>query len=151
MPFGLCTTPQLFTILTHAITHFCHQRGICIILYFDDTIMAHSHTKISEYQDFVMALMHHLGFLINLEKSDLSPAQCFTFLGLCWDTTCLSVAFMEEKVTKIQSLGIVSLGDKAEPPCRKIQHFLGRTNFAASMVLCARLNLLHSSLFVCSS
>lgn len=42
MPFCLCLAPNLFTMLTHAITQFCWQQGICIISYLDDTIMARS-------------------------------------------------------------------------------------------------------------
>lgn len=98
MPFGLCSSPRLFTILTRVITHFCRAHGIRIIFYLDDTIiMARSRTVVIQHQDFVMQLLKRLGSLINLEKSDLAPSQSFCFLGLLWDTRSLSVSLTEEK------------------------------------------------------
>jgi hypothetical protein len=44
--------------------------------------MARSRRDLLYQRDFVMALLRNLGFLINLEKSDLHPKKQFTFLGL---------------------------------------------------------------------
>lgn len=87
MPFGLCSVPRTFTKLTRPITLFCRCLGVCVIFYLDDSIiMAHSRQTLIHHRKLVLSLLRRLGFLINLKKSDLHPAQEFTFLGLHWDT-----------------------------------------------------------------
>jgi hypothetical protein len=140
MPFGLCSAPRIFTKLTQAITRYCRQMGIRIIFYLDDTlIMARSRRDILYQRDFVMALLRNLGFLINLEKSDLHPKKQFTFLGLEWDTDCPSVALTTEKVNRIQ-LFAHRLLQRPHSSCLDLQRFLGQTNFASFAVPRARLN-----------
>lgn len=75
-------------MLNCPITAFCQQLGIWIIFYLDDSfIIARSRQVALQHQDFVLSLLAHLGFLVNLEKSNLAPSQHFIFLGLCWIPT----------------------------------------------------------------
>lgn len=127
-------------MLTCAITHFCRQRGIRIIFYLDDTIiMTLSKALALQNRDFVMTLLRDLGFFINLRKSDLAPSRYFCFLGLNWDTSIPSVSLTDEKLEKLSGSARCLL-HKSVTHCRKIQQFLGRTNFAAFAVPRARLN-----------
>ena len=45
-------------------------------------------------------LLQHLGFVINLRKSVLTPSQQIEFLGLTIDTYTMTVALTEEKMEK---------------------------------------------------
>lgn len=129
MPFGLVSAPRTFTKLMRPITCFCCHLGICIIFYLDDTIvMARSREVVLQHRDLVLALFERLGLQVNLSKSDLAPAQRFTFLGLCWDTSAASVTLPEEKVLQRQA-SVTRLLDKGEGSCLSLQKFLGCTNF----------------------
>lgn len=140
MSFGLSSAPRLFTKLMRVISWYCHQKGICIIFYLDDTvILARSRTQAIEHRNAVMSLLRKLGFLINLEKSDLAPTRQFTFLGLLWDSVMHSVTLTEEKCSKLHC-GAQRLLRSHSVTCRTVQKFLGLTNFAAFAVPRARLH-----------
>lgn len=103
MPFGLSSSPLTFTKLTRPITLFCRRLGVRVIFYLDDSIiMARSWQTLIHHRDLVLSLLRHLGFLINLEKSDLHRAQEFTFLGLHWNTQEARMSLPEDKVLKLQ-------------------------------------------------
>lgn len=104
MPFGLSLASRLSTKLIRAITTFCHKRGIRLIFYLDDTIiMGHSHAQVLAHRDFVMDLLRKLGFMINIEKSDLAPVKQFMFLRLLWDSSSHSVTLAEDKKVTLRS------------------------------------------------
>lgn len=134
MPFGLSSTPQVFTKLTGPITAFCHQLGIRIIFYLDNSIiMARLHDIALHHSNSVLSLLAHLDILVNLEKSNLAPAQCFTLLGLLWDSHCGKVALTTGKVARLQSSAKFLL---VQPHCSvwTLQKFLGHINFATFAV-----------------
>lgn len=109
---------------------FYGRLGIRIIFYLDDTfIMARSRETVLHQRDFVMSLLSHLEFIISVNKSYLSPAQCFTFLAVKWDTLALSIALPDDKIDKLQSstLALITSGNTY---CCEIQCFLGHTNFS---------------------
>lgn len=67
------------------------------IFYLDDTIiLAQSHEVALEHCDHMVKLLGQLGFILNQEKSDFSPAHRFTFLGLNWDTILNMVALPDD-------------------------------------------------------
>lgn len=101
-------------------------------------IMAQSHELVYQHRDLVVSLLSRLGFILNLEKSDLTPAHRFTFLGLIWDTSLCTVALTEEKVAHLQSDARILLS-KGRVTGHDLQRFLRRTNFAGVAVPRARL------------
>ena len=46
-------------------------------------------------------LLQHLGFVINLKKCVLNPAQEIAFLGLIADSQAITLSLPEEKIKKI--------------------------------------------------
>lgn len=140
MPFGLLSALRIFTKFMHPITAFCHHLGIQIIFYMDDSIiMARSRELALQHRDLVLSLLDHLGFLVNLEKSNLVPTQSFTFLGLHWDTRLGQVALTSEKILRLQSLAF-SLHSQQWCLVWSLQKFLRHTNFAAFVVPHTRLH-----------
>lgn len=81
--------------------YLCHM-GIQIIFFLDDSIIiACSRSALPEHRDFVLKLMEHLGFMVNMENSNLTPSQKFSFLGLCWNTKEGAVSLEVIKVSKL--------------------------------------------------
>lgn len=118
---------------------FCCHFGIRIIFYLNDSlIMAHSSAEALAHRDFVLSLLKHLGFLVNLQKSDLSPIQQLTFLGIQWDNHERSMGLTEEKVVKLQRAAHQLL-ISVSPFVWDLQKFLGLSNFAVFTVSRAHL------------
>ena len=61
--------------------------NIRLIIYLDDMLlMAASLSEILIARDSTMFLLHHLGLVINLEKSILTPQTRLEFLGITIDS-----------------------------------------------------------------
>ena len=80
---------------------------------------------------FLCSLLVHLGLHINFSKLDLCLSQSFTFLGLCWDTVCMSVSLPPDKLADIQQLAL-SLLCTPHVTVRKVMSFLGNANFCTN-------------------
>ena len=93
LPFGLSQSPWIFTIVVRQLCAKVHSLGIRMRVYLDDwAIMSQSREECSLHTETVLALSQDLGFGVNLEKSDLDPAQKFLYLGMQFDTVSWSVA-----------------------------------------------------------
>ena len=80
---------------------------------------------------FLCSLLVCLGLHINFSKSDLCLTQTFCFLGLCWDTVCMSVYLTPDKLADIQQLAL-SLLQTQPVTVHSVMSFLGKANFCAS-------------------
>ena len=86
MPFRLNITPRTFTKLIFEVTKIISKRGVWILPYLDDILII-SPTREQNLLDtqITCEVLEDLGFLINIEKSRLIPAQKFQWLGIVWD------------------------------------------------------------------
>ena len=83
LPFGLSTSPFLFKRLMIVIVTFLRRRAITLHPYLDDWLARNQNRrKLLEHRQFILSLINSLGLIINYEKSDLVPAQVFTFIGM---------------------------------------------------------------------
>ena len=83
LPFGLSTSPFVFTRLMIVIATFLRRRAITLHPYLDDWLARNQNRrKLLEHRQFILSLINSLGLIINYEKSDLVPAQVFTFIGM---------------------------------------------------------------------
>ena len=83
LPFGLSTSPFVFTRLMTVIATFLRRRAITLHPYLDDWLARNQNRRrLLEHRQFILSLIISLGLIINYEKSDLVPAQVFTFIGM---------------------------------------------------------------------
>ena len=79
LPFGLCTSPRVFTKLLKPVITFLRTRNIRLLIYLDDILIVSSNIKtLKEQTGQILDLLQSLGF-INFEKSVLTPVM--EFLG----------------------------------------------------------------------
>ena len=93
--FYLLGRPQTlcFHPLTKPILLLCHHKGFCIAIYLDDfLVLVPSRQAGKRAHSFLWSLLVRFGLHINFSKSYLCLTQTFCFLGLCWDTVCMSVS-----------------------------------------------------------
>ncbi|KAN0025830.1 hypothetical protein ACTFIU_000093 [Dictyostelium citrinum] len=98
MPFGLSTTPRIFTKLLRPVLRMLRELNVSVIAYLDDLLIVGStKEECLSNLDKTMKLLVKLGFKLNLEKSVLEPTQSITFLWLQIDSVSMKLLVPKEK------------------------------------------------------
>ena len=86
LPFGLSTAPMEFTAVVKEVKLMAQSQGIRIHQYLDDWLIR-APTKESCHQgtQSLLALCQELGWMVNMQKSELEPQQIFEFVGYQYD------------------------------------------------------------------
>ena len=141
LPFGLSTSPFVFTRLMIVIATFLRRRGITLHPYLDVWLAQNqSRRKLLEHRQFILSLINSLGLIINYEKSDLVPAQVFTFIGMEFLTHINIVRVPQARQMKILESVRMFL-QKTSVSARDFLSLLGQLNAAADFVMLGRLHL----------
>ena len=83
LPFGLCTSPYVFTKLLKPIVKMLREKGLRVVIYLDDLlVIAKDPETCSEHAATAINLLQSLGFIINFDKSVLKPSTNCKFLGM---------------------------------------------------------------------
>ena len=82
LPFGLATAPLVFTSLVKEVKLLALKQDIRLHQYLDDwLIRASSQDEAQKHTVKLLSLIQSLGFIVNLQKSELNPQQRFDFIG----------------------------------------------------------------------
>ena len=86
LPFGLSTAPLEFTVVAKEVKLMAIHRSIRIHQYLDDWLVrAKSHQVCLQHTQDLVKICQKLGWLVNLDKSELEPKQIFDFVGYQFD------------------------------------------------------------------
>ena len=86
LPFGLSTAPLEFTVVAKDVKLMAMHKGIRIYQYLDDWLVrARSHHVCLQHTKDLVRICQDLGWLVNLEKSEVEPKQVFDFVGYQFD------------------------------------------------------------------
>ena len=86
LPFSLSTAPLEFTVLAKEVKLIAAHKGIRIHQYLDDWLVrAKSHWVCLQHTQDLVNICQELGWMVNLEKSELEPKQIFDFVGYQFD------------------------------------------------------------------
>ena len=141
LPFGLSTSPFVFTRLMIVIATFLRRRAITLHPYLDDWLARNQNRqKLLEHRQFILSLINSLGLIISYEKSDLVPAQVFTFIGMEFLTHINIVRVPQTRQMKILDSVRMFL-QKTSVSARDFLSLLGQLNAAADLVMLGRLHL----------
>lgn len=105
LPFGLSTAPRVFTkLLVNPVSHL-RKQGLHLHPYLDDLLVrSSSYQQALRDTQTVMSCLQQHGFLINIQKSELRPAQRMRHLGMLLDTTQMKVFLTPDRITKTTNL-----------------------------------------------
>lgn len=130
-PCGLSSSPCIFTKVMVETLPFLRLRGISVIAYLDDLLLfSPSPEQLVQDLQVERSLLENLGWLLNLETSNLVSSQRVTVLGYILDSTQWKVFLPQEKIQKVdkaillQSPGLDKTGNVSPrltdgcPPCR---------------------------------
>ena len=117
--FGLNTAPRIFSRCMKPVVAFIRLKGILIIIYLDDILLAaQTYHECHCQTNFAIDLLESLGFRINCEKRQLIPSQHIPFLGFVVDSTTMTIGLPLEKIASIQSLA-ATLKESSQPVSKK--------------------------------
>ena len=125
LPFGLTTSPLVFTRIVKTVGAYAHSQGLNMLLYLDDwNISAPSPTLCARWMEWVLRLTASLGLIPNLPKCDLTPSQQFVFIGIAFDLNTGMACPAPHRVANFLRLLRDFLLSRA-PPAVKWQRLLG--------------------------
>ena len=126
LPFGLTTSPFVFTRLMIVIATFL-RRAITLHPYLDDWLARNQNRRrLLEHRQFILSLINSLGLNINYEKSDPVLAQVFTFIGMEFLTHTNIVRVPQARQMKILESVRMFSQKTPYPKCPPLQLFSAR-------------------------
>ncbi len=97
LPFGLSLSPRVFVRCTEAAIALLRPQGIRLATYLDDCLLlAQSEQEARAHSCILIWHLFDLDFMINAEKSMLSPVQSIIFLGLSLDSVTFTARLSAE-------------------------------------------------------
>ena len=108
MSNGLSSAPRVFTKLLKPVYSNLIQKGHFNVGYIDDSYLQGSDTK--ECLLNISDTQSRLGFVINMEKSAVIPAQRITFLGFVLDSVSMTITLTIDKKAQVKAI------------CKAMQH-----------------------------
>ena len=128
LPQGLTSAPRIFTKVVKTILVYFRSFAIKIAAWLDDFLLAASSAELVKSQaDFAICTFQELGFIPNLEKSELTPVQKINHVGLVWDSVSYSVSIPEGKILDIQAKCRTALSSRVS--IRFLKSILGSLKF----------------------
>ena len=117
------------------------QQGVKLHVYLEDwLIRADTPEQAKLHAQTTIIVLQFLGWIINYEKSDLTPSQDFQFIGMQFNTRQFTVAPLPKMRLKVQSVHQHWMTDP-NITARNLHRLLGMLVFMASLVQRGRLHL----------
>ena len=143
LPFGLTSSPMVFTYLMRHPLALLHQQKIRVIAYLDDLLVwGDSPDQVRcSVQTTIQVLTEH-GFLLNWPKSAPTPTQTLKWLGIIWNSKTGMISVPPQLAQQIQNTVLKLLNDRRTSR-NMFECLLGKITFASQISAKARL-LAHS-------
>ena len=141
LPFGLSTAPLEFTVVANEVKLMATHRGIRIHQYLDDWLVrARSHQACLQHTQELVQICRNLGWLVNLEKSELEPKQIFNFVGYQFDLQAGRVRPTPDRRQSLQDK-ILHLLSLPSCPVRVFMSLIGLLTATEKQVHLGRLHM----------
>ena len=141
LPFGLASSPFVFTKVINEVGKFVHLRGIYLLQYLDDWLMHCLILNLAVLQrDYLLQILWFLGWIINEVKSMLDPIQQTEYLGDLYNSLTAMVFNSTTRWQKIQDV-ISHFVTLTSAPARQWCQVLGLLTSAQSQTQLGRLAL----------
>ena len=125
LPFGLATSPYVFTRVMKPVAAYARSLGLQLYLYLDDWRL--------------LDLARALGLVVNVLKCDLPPAQVYQFIGILFDLLQGTTQPTLEWVDKFLQLAENFLSSSTQPAVQW-QQLLGHMTSLEKLIPRGRLS-----------
>ncbi|MEL7079402.1 MAG: reverse transcriptase domain-containing protein [Cyanobacteria bacterium J06582_2] len=131
MPFGLNIAPRMFTKLVSVIVKSLRRLNVSVVAYLDDWLVwGQSKKECETAVNQTLQEIDRRGFIVNLEKSKLTPSQNFQWLGIQWNLKNATLSLPLEKQKGTSKTVRTFLGKKVVTR-RDLEKLLGKLQFCA--------------------
>lgn len=140
LPFGLSLSPWVFTKVIKEIVSFTrNQEDMRMHAYLDDwLILASSEEECSRHISILHSLTTRLGFQIHREKSELTPSQSFTYLGMSFNSVLWTIQPSEPRRDSLLS-SLQSLSQRSSTSARNLSSLIGKMESMGRLLALGRL------------
>jgi ribonuclease HI len=140
LPFGLTTSPRIFTKILKPLIKLARAQGIRVVAYLDDLlIMARTKQEALTHLNSLITCLQNHGFTINEKKSCLDPSQVIDYLGFRIDSKKMVLKLPNQKIR-----GLIRECKKAKTlkvlPVRKLASLIGKIIATANAMFPAKLH-----------
>nr|KAG5707751.1 hypothetical protein BaRGS_003326 [Batillaria attramentaria] len=151
LPFGLNLSPWIFTRLMDTVAATARlSLSSQLSNYLDDLLLKNQIAEsLSQDRDVFLSLLRNLGFLVNLDKSDLLPSQKFLHLGMFFETDANRISLPQKRIDAILAV-VEEILSQPSSPARLWLRFLGLLNAAADLLPLGRLRTRRLQLYLLS-
>ena len=151
LPFGLASSPRVFTKVLAEVMAFLHLKGISLVPYLDDLLLFNlSRDQLLTDLATVMTTLESLGWIVNREKSSLLPEQRKMYLGFLIDSLEKKLVLTQDKAQGLMAV-VRSLVAAVDSSLREIMRLLGRMTSCIPAVPWAQLHSRPLQAFLLSS
>ena len=141
LPFGLASSPFVFTKVIAEVGKFVHLRGLKLIQFLDDWLLICLIIRLICLQrDYLLQILFALGWIINEVKSILDPLQTTDYLGAHYNSLTAMVYNTQERWQKILHT-VTSFMQQNSPPARLWCQVLGLLTSAQEFTQTGRIAL----------
>ena len=131
--FGAKNSPGIFHRLTQAVRRMMKKRGWNIVCFLDDILLiADDYAQCYQGYTELIRLVRALGFAIAWSKTS-DPCQVVTYLGLCFDSTSMTVSLPADKVAKFAAV-LHEFCSRTRASKRQLQRLAGKLAYAVHVV-----------------
>lgn len=125
LPFGLATSPFVFTKVMKPIVNYLRSKGYKSVIYLDDILcIGKNFDSCKQNLKATENLLLRLGFTISYKKSQLIPSTSCKFLGFIIDSLLYQIKPTVDKVGKV-SIMINKMLTKRSCSVREFANFIG--------------------------
>lgn len=105
MPYGLSIAPRVFTKIMKEVIAYLRKQGHKSVIYLDDILcIGNNYDECATNVRETLKLLECLGFVVNYEKSSLTPSQNCKFLGFVYNTHDMTLSLPIDKRNNINQL-----------------------------------------------
>ena len=138
MCFGPTSAPRVFTKLVSVVAAYLRTCNVRLAVYLDDWLgLNQKRMALLQDRKLCLNLLVSLGFMINLEKSNLEPSQKLVYIGALFNLKQGLILPTDERFAKIQVA--LSLFNKSWVTAQEFLHLLGLMASCIELVPNARL------------
>ena len=105
LPNGTAIGPWVFVEVTKALTRYLRKRGVNMVIYIDDTLLINKNAEQLSCQGcLAKTVFLKAGFVVNKEKSVLTPCTRIEFLDFNIDSVLFTIELTVKKTAKALKL-----------------------------------------------
>lgn len=125
LPFGINTAPYIFTKLLKPVVKLLRSAGYLSTIYLDDILLiGRSYNECANNVNVTLNLLQALGFIINWEKSNLTPSTSCKFLGFIINTHTMQIGLPTDKQHRVKK-ELESFAKRSRCKIRRFAELIG--------------------------